>query len=859
MDIDNLKNQKLIIKENSKIKLELYTDLNDNVESLLIYGTYKNPIIELGSNLGLFYGDLKGSNEIKTGIDFKYFKNPMNKSKTRLEFFSMDLYFDIKLFIEIKSEDELEEKIPEKGIINFISFKADIIIKKAIRTNFLRFDFHPIIEESPDFIFTPHILPESNYIIGDHKLWTPTLIISKNEDHITLIGDIRTIPDDRSFKMHMDMKIPDDNRLSFGFRNYKPYGHVNFKSNEFDVLNFKPSSKKSLTIQLLLGISEDKSRFSFLQNISEFLWNHFTKEIKESVYPQVLPYEFLGNYMIDKFTTNYDGWREFLYKDEVCGGLIYKTWTGKYRDKYIVPEKAHIDDLTSEPVIDKKYVQYGLHRLLNSKTILNFYGNICQKLNIKNYTWFWNQSWFLNVRTAYGLKSLGKILENPEIEDLADRIINLSSLSPSEKGLFSTIAVLTDEGIEWIKGALAFSPVDKYNLVDIALTGYWMLKYTESYGFNQKRIVDKLKETGNTLLQLQLESGGFPTLVYPKTNENESIYFESVKDVLYDTAGSSAIGMFLCELYELTKDPSYLDCAKKIIPFLKKNVIPENKWFDYETFHSCTDYPKLHKNLKDPNTQNFPQNNMSIYWTAEFMRLLYIHSDNQEYLELGKYVLNYLSLFQQIWNPKFLKFYGFGGFGCQNTDAEWSDTRQGLFSQLFLEYYYLTDNVVYLERGIAAMKASFVLLLHEGYEKISPGNFKWVSKEDYGIIMENYGHQGLDHPVPGVVTVDWGIGTTILGFTSLREKLGDLFIDIKNEKVYGVNACSVNKFVRGDKILEIDVDILPKVSRLLVKIRKHTKKSEIIKKIILRIFPSKKIIEIPIEESQNSITIEIEH
>ena len=31
-----------------------------------------------------------------------------------------------------------------------------------------------------------------------------------------------------------------------------------------------------------------------------------------------------------------------------------------------------------------------------------------------------------------------------------------------------------------------------------------------------------------------------------------------------------------------------MDAASKIVPFLKKEILPENKWYDYETFWSCS-------------------------------------------------------------------------------------------------------------------------------------------------------------------------------------------------------------------------------------------------------------------------------
>ena len=56
-----------------------------------------------------------------------------------------------------------------------------------------------------------------------------------------------------------------------------------------------------------------------------------------------------------------------------------------------------------------------------------------------------------------------------------------------------------------------------------------------------------------------------------------------------------------------------------------------------------------------------------------------------------------------------------GGFGVLNADGEWNDSRESLFSELIIQYGKLLDKPEYIERGYAALKASFVMmiLIHE--------------------------------------------------------------------------------------------------------------------------------------------------
>jgi len=51
-----------------------------------------------------------------------------------------------------------------------------------------------------------------------------------------------------------------------------------------------------------------------------------------------------------------------------------------------------------------------------------------------------------------------------------------------------------------------------------------------------------------------------------------------------------------------------------------------------------------------------------------------------------------------------------GGFGVLNADGEWNDSRESLFSELIIQYGKLLDKPEYIERGYAALKASFVMM-----------------------------------------------------------------------------------------------------------------------------------------------------
>ncbi|MBS7252216.1 MAG: hypothetical protein KIH08_16735, partial [Candidatus Freyarchaeota archaeon] len=151
----------------------------------------------------------------------------------------------------------------------------------------------------------------------------------------------------------------------------------------------------------------------------------------------------------------------------------------------------------------------------------------------------------------------------------------------------------------------------------------------------------------------------------------------------------------------------------------------------------------------------------------------------KKYLEYGKRVLDLLLLYQQVWNPPYISFYAFGGFGCQNTDGEWSDSRQALFAPTLLDYYKVTGEEEYRERGIYALRASFTLMVIPENEKVAAANIKRLGPTDYGATHENYGHTGYDRRTHGFVFFDWGTGSAIASLAYIQQVFGELVPDLK--------------------------------------------------------------------------------
>jgi len=122
-----------------------------------------------------------------------------------------------------------------------------------------------------------------------------------------------------------------------------------------------------------------------------------------------------------------------------------------------------------------------------------------------------------------------------------------------------------------------------------------------------------------------------------------------------------------------------------------------------------------------------------------------------------------------------------GGFGVMNADGEWNDSRQSLFAELIFQYGKQLGIEEYTERGAAALSASFVMMYspdnpqtRKQWEKVYP----FFGSEDFGFMMENYGHGGRTSPEGegiGEFTIyDWGNGAAAEAYNRILDHFGSM-------------------------------------------------------------------------------------
>lgn len=597
------------------------------------------------------------------------------------------------------------------------------------------------------FHWAPNLKLDSTDIISQHVFRSPAIILTYNKASVSIVPDLKLIGSYNDSPYYLDLKFSEKEvTASFGLSGYKVRGHVYYEPS--DSLFTLP---EKMEFGLYLISETDSSPLQILKRTNRLLWNMPGIFCIDSLEPQVVPFSH--------------------YAEEGYSMALSKYWVDG-------PVKG-TGGITTSTFFDKTT---GVYRGRDYKDDL------------------WFHSWFNNARTAYGLYLWGKATGNSLWTNKALAVMNLLLLSPSEKGFFKTIWV--PEKNNWITSGQGGGP-ELYHVPDNAWTAIWLLRFNDE--LRELEGADKfLSDFASGLMKIQAGDGSFP--------ERISSSGFSPDTILAKGASGAMATWFLEEMILKKKltpadDAMAREAVLKSLSFLEKEILPEMKFQDYEVFFSCAPNPW---GRFDRYTWLFPHNTLSIQWSAEAFLKAFLIFNRNDYLERGEYCLNILSLYQQVWNPPFIGFYAFGGFGVQNTDAEWSDARQAQFAETYLNYFMSTGNHEYLERSIAACRASFALMVIPENRDICPNNYQGTTfnGEFRGAMAENYGHSGYNRR-SGQSGFHWGTGSALTTAAIFKQRLGDIYIDEGSHSSTGIDGIVVDETVWGDTI-KLKARMLPK-------------------------------------------------
>ena len=114
------------------------------------------------------------------------------------------------------------------------------------------------------------------------------------------------------------------------------------------------------------------------------------------------------------------------------------------------------------------------------------------------------------------------------------------------------------------------------------------------------------------------------------------------------------------------------------------------------------------------------------------------------------------------------------------------------------------------ERGVAALKASFVMMYAPEnptakvqWEKAHP----FFGPEDYGFTMENYGHGGTTSTEGvgiGTFTIyDWGNGAASEAYNRITDHFGHVYVDRTRDQAFGIDSIAVTSAGAGLELVDL--------------------------------------------------------
>ncbi len=602
----------------------------------------------------------------------------------------------------------------------------------------------------PSFNWAPHLTPAPGNIIAQHVFRAPTLIVSDAQQMLVVIPDPDLINKKPSVRWYMDMDAP-NNMLTLGMSNSRVSDHVIFEKAAGGVY---PAGTVEFGFYIM-AYNDKASLENPFRKPLDFFWTRWGADLFAKGNP------ISGNmesYVQHTYHWAFDSWSK-------------QVWQEFELDGKVVGAPTFIVNVTQSP---------------------NYPG----KVDEREFRSVWNQAWFSSLRSASGLYRYGHRTGDQELLRKASLTKELALSFPKKQGFFYGL-IGTDMEAEEIDGKqynkskgwgshywgnsnrnpYTWDPRrSPFHILDMSWTALLMLDWYEELE-QDTRLLHYAEDYARSLLGVQFENGFFPGW----------LDLETLKPMEYlnDAPETSLSVTFLLKLYRITKNETYKNAALKAMDAVTKEIIPAGRWEDFETYWSCSRIgSKDWVGQKVARNNMYKQNNFSMFWTAGALLECYHVTRDRRYLSLGQRTLDEMLMTQASWQPYFIPVRALGGFGVMNADGEWNDARQSLFAELIIRYGRELGRREYMQRGLAALRASFVMMYcpenpdtKEQWEKAWP----FFGKEDYGFMMENYGHGGETNTEGlgiGEFTIyDWGNGAAAEAYNRLVDHYGSGFVN----------------------------------------------------------------------------------
>ncbi|MGG6313919.1 hypothetical protein [Paenibacillus macerans] len=634
-------------------------------------------------------------------------------------------------------EPEVTHSVPQAGLHKFsLRFRLD----QAVRQDDWQISVKPAF--LPGFHWAPHLTPTDRHIIDQHSFRSPALIAANGERMIALIPDLNVMRAGTPVRWYMDQDAS-RNVMTLGMSQSRVREHVLYE--RAPGATYAPGE---VTVGFYLMIHDAPEALANLwRPVLRFLWENWGSAWFRAGEPLNAP---LLPFVRHAYRWAFKNWEPQVWQEFELNGIK-------------VGAPVFIVNVTQSP---------------------NYPGPV----NERELRSIWNQAWFSSLRSAMGVYRYGLRTNDPDLIRRANLAKELALSAPQLGGIFPSVIATEMERLEvdgttvnrskgWEtaywgnsnrnpehSGSVRHAP---YHVLDMSCTALWMLRWYEELE-RDPRLLGYAASYGDALLRLQDEKGYFPAWLDYHTRQPLEVLRDSPEIALSVT--------FLLKLSELTAEERYAESAIRAADVLAKEIVPEARWEDFETYWSCSGYGgKDHVGRKYARNNMYKQCNFSMFWAAEAFMACYRRTGETSYLQAGERCLDEMLMTQASWQPPYIFVNVLGGFGVMNCDGEWNDARQSLFAELIVEYGRELSRTEYVERGIAALKCAFVMMYcpensktKAQWERAHP----FFGDKDYGFMMENYGHggevndQGLG--IGEFTIFDWGNGAAAESYLRMQ-------------------------------------------------------------------------------------------
>ncbi|MGI8907539.1 MAG: hypothetical protein ACR2IE_13735 [Candidatus Sumerlaeaceae bacterium] len=625
----------------------------------------------------------------------------------------------------------------------------------------------------PDMMFAPALRKGADHVIGEHFFRAPAVMVQHGQIFAALLPDLDVLAREHPAQMIIDLDglngVVDAPLLSYGFCRHRESGHVTFSHRPGEIMRVPGTMRFAYDLvlradapawQLAKGTSPAVDNNVLAQTAfdatAQWQWERYGNANLQKVLPQTMPFA-------EYAKVCYPAAFAEKHKGKQLG------WWEEEEQRFQPNDGPDIGLLRRGGI----YAGWGYQE--------------------GNTSW---QAWFNNLRSAYGMYVWGKQLGNRDWMHKAQLMLNMALSAPRKEGAFPTVYNHMTQ--KW-QGCLVSREGGYYCSADMAWKGYWLLRWHQdiqrldkdartsatSNGYGAEYTLQYCRDLGDFFLRHQEASGAIPSWF------REDM---TTVPVLQESAQTALPAWFLAELADVTSDTRYLKSARRAGDYLMTQVVPQFRYYDFETFFSCSpkecvDGGRNDDSMRDWHTMQLPQNALCMQWSAEALKRLWELTSDARYLRSATQALDTMIMYQNIWSlPYRTTANSFGGFGAQNSDGEYNDARQAQFACTLCDFGASLGRRDYFERGVAALRGSFTLINHPTH--IANGVY---AEPNYplGLQPENFGHGGRDEPA-GRTGFDWGEGSALTSAAYIVQKYGGAYVHGRGWAV-GVDAVTADR------------------------------------------------------------------